>query len=138
MSERPAGAPESPRAIALLNDDDMYLTDQHVGSQGSAPSNFAYDEEEGYTGLLLYKLSPPLAEAVYPIITTQAAEVFVLAMLVISMSGALLPLVSRSMAPELVHISFLVYIPALHRLALLHTRRFLLLLRQFELWWVVP
>jgi hypothetical protein len=125
--------------VAFLNEahDDMYPTDPDAGSQGSVPCNFAYDAEEGYTGLLLYKLSPRLAEAVYPIITTQAAEVFVSAMQIISMTGALPPLLYPNMPPELAYLSLLVYIPALHRLALLHTRRFLLLLRQFELWWVV-
>jgi hypothetical protein len=96
------------------------------------PSNYAYDEDEGYAGLLLYKLSPRVAERVYPIVATRAAELFVAAMLVIGMTASLPPLVFPSAPRQMTYISFLVYIPAIHRLALVHTRRFVLLLRQFE------
>lgn len=115
---------------------DAAVAGQHAACQGSVPSNYAYDEDEGYAGMVLYRLSPRLAEAVYPVIATRGVEITVTTILILGMMVPLPPLIKPRVPSELAYASFFLYIPALHRLSLVHTRRFLLLLRQFETWYV--
>lgn len=115
---------------------DAAAAGQHAACQGSVPSNYAYDEDEGYAGMVLYRLSPRLAEAVYPVIATRGVEITVTAILILGMTVPLPPLIHPRVPSELAYTSFFLYIPALHRLSLVHSRRFLLLLRQFETWYV--
>lgn len=147
MREGTAGNLESPRGVAWPREVPCDAPPsrspspdhkgQHATGQGSVPCNYAYDEDEGYSNMLLYKLSPRLAEVVYPIIATRAVEAFVTVVLVLGMAVSLPPLINRDLPGEMTFVSFIMYIPAVHRLSLVHTRRFLLLLRQFELWCVI-
>lgn len=146
MREGTAGNLESPRGVAWPREvpsdaPSRSPSPDHKGQQatgqGPVPCNYAYDEDEGYSNMLLYKLSPRLAEVVYPIIATRAVEAFVTVVLVLGMAVSLPPLINRDLPGEMTFVSFIMYIPAVHRLSLVHTRRFLLLLRQFELWCVI-
>lgn len=87
--------PDSPRAVSWRPTPSIgTLPSTFSPPKGvTLPSNFAYDEDEGYANLLLYKLSPRLAERVYPIIATQAAENAMAAILVLGMVTALPPLI---------------------------------------------
>lgn len=131
-----SGGGETPHGALPSSSPSHTPIGQHEAFQGSLPSNYAYDDDEGYASLLLYKLSPRLAQAVYPIIATRTMEAIMAAVLIIGYGISTPPLLHRSAPHQLVYASFLVHIPAFHRMALVHKGRALLLLRQFETWWV--
>lgn len=144
MSGEAAVDLESPRGIAgrtEVNDSTSRFSHlskdpegKHAAGQGAVPSNYAYDDDEGYAGMLLYELSPRLGEFAYPLIATQAAERYMAAVLFLGIAISLPPLIIWTLPRRLVYVSFMVLIPALHRFALVHTRRAFLLFRQFEPW----
>lgn len=139
------GVVESPRGVAARKEGPgarssclscFTLKGRYAAGKASVPCNYAYDEDDGYSGLLLYELSPPLAEALYPILATPATEAVMTTILVLGIAISMPPQIHPGFSADLAYASFLLYIPALHRLSLLDVPRLLLLIRQFETWWV--
>jgi hypothetical protein len=96
------------------------------------PSNYAWSPVDGYKGLILHHISPWLAERVFPYIATNTAEAFVGAMLGFGGAFSSLPMLNSSLPVRWTLASFIMYVPAIHRVALVDVRVLRLLLREFE------
>lgn len=84
------------------------------------------------SGLLLHTISPRLADRLFPVITSPAAEAVLNLILVFGLVTGSLLIFFRSVSAAWVHASGVLFLPSLQRLALLDQRVFRLQLRQFE------
>jgi hypothetical protein len=96
------------------------------------PTNYAWSQVDGYEGLLLYRLSPKLAERMYPWIATERVEAFLGLVQAFGGIFASLPVVSRRFPESWTMVTFIEYLPALQRLALVDLRVLRLLFREFD------
>lgn len=120
------------------------VVDAAAGASLSSPrllrpacsSDYAYQEGRGYSGLLLHAISPRLAERVYPYIATETAEKFIVLCFLVGGGMSSTAIVSTRVPVQLALASFAMYIPALHRTLLIDLRELVLMLRQFETWYM--
>lgn len=90
----------------------------------------------GYQGLLLHWISPALADKWYPILTDPKLEKVIN---VLTQVGSLVPtaaMITSALPTNTMYLALLLYIPALHRFALLDLPVLRLLLQDFETWCV--
>jgi hypothetical protein len=121
--------PEEQCPSPLAVGGDARLADQPAPE---IPTNYAWSHVDGYEGLLLHRLSPKLAERVYPWIATVRVEAFLGLLLAFGGTFASLPVVSPRFPEGWAMVSFILYLPALQRLALLDVRVLRLLIREFD------